>query len=135
MSSAPTKWLDRRIARQGPYLCLVLSAQEHDRVLAKFGSIGRSAFPKAGARIDSLANANGDTVCIVMLSESAQEAPPTQIAALLVHEASHACDYYFDDIGEKNPASEQKAYAIQAVSQELFEEYARRLKAKAKKAK
>lgn len=128
MSIGPVQWLDRRVAQPGPYLCLVLSAAEHDKVLAKFGSLGRKAFPKSGARVDSFENDTGDTVCVVMLSHSAQQREPCQTAALLVHEAVHVTEFYFEDLGEREPASEQRAYAVQGVAQELFLEFARRLK-------
>jgi hypothetical protein len=58
-----------------------------------------------------------------------------QIAALLVHEAVHIWQQYCADIGEKEPASEQEAYAIQSISQTLMEEYARRLEMKRLNAK
>lgn len=45
--------------------------------------------------------------------------------ALLAHEATHVCEWYFEDIREDEPASEERAYVMQAICQHLFEEHLR----------
>jgi hypothetical protein len=39
----------------------------------------------------------------------------------------HVWQQHCEDIGERNPGSEQEAYAVQAIAQELMAEYGRRL--------
>lgn len=65
-------------------------------------------------------------VAIVCL-DGWQDLHPIEVAGLLVHEAVHVWQEHCDSIGERSPGSEQEAYAIQAISQELMAEFARRL--------
>lgn len=46
-----------------------------------------------------------------------------QVASLLVHEAVHIWQEHRESIGEKNPGSEQEAYAIQSIAQNLMHAY------------
>ena len=64
------------------------------------------------------------TVCIVCLGDTTGH-NGTTIAALLVHEAMHVWQDMREAMGEHKPAVEQEAYAIQNISQSLFEEYVR----------
>lgn len=123
------KWLDRRIAAPGPYLCLCLSEKEYEAALKHCKQKAVDAWiktPQAQATTHVLTSNHG-LVVIVCLSQW-EERSGVEIAGLLVHEAVHAwqewCAYY----GEHNPASEQEAYAIQGISQELMAEFARRMK-------
>jgi hypothetical protein len=125
-------WLNREMCQPGPYLCLVLSANELKAAVEHMAGdkphLALDRFPKQGAKVTFYDHEDGDTVAIVQLSESAQREKPCVLAALLVHEASHVVDAYFDDLGEKEPASEQRAYAMQIVSQHLFIEFDRRMR-------
>ena len=66
---------------------------------------------------------------IVAVSEDSQRRgldDPTGLLTLLVHEASHVVDIYFRDIlNEREPASEQRAYALQMCSRTLIEAVSR----------
>lgn len=127
----PYKWLDRRIAKPGPYLTLCLTAEEMDhaaRGLTKWPL----EFPEWGARAHMFVKDGTDHLCaIVTLAKSSQEnCTAVEVAGLLVHEAVHVWQYYAEKMGEGKPGDEQEAYAIQAISQELMQEYARRLDSK-----
>lgn len=50
-----------------------------------------------------------------------------ELAALLVHEATHIKQKVMDEIGEDKPSMEFEAYAMQFISCSLFKQYAERL--------
>lgn len=124
----PYLWLDRRVAKPGPYLCLCLTADEMDHA-AKGLTKWPLPFPETGATAHMFCKGNtNQPIVIVTLSEDAQKTNNAiEIAGMLVHEAVHAWQYYAEKMGETNPGHEQEAYAIQAMSQELLAEYARRI--------
>lgn len=121
-------WLDRRIARPGPYLTLCLSDAEFYAALQDIGHQDR--FPSVNkfsdATMHTLENQDGVTVCIVCLRDCLGR-NPIEVAGLLVHEAVHVWQAYCIDIGEHEPGKEQEAYGIQAIAQELMAEFARRV--------
>ena len=123
-----TRWLDRRTAKPGPYLCLCLSAEEMKQA-AKGLTDYQMHFPKWGARAFLFPRDGTDELCaIVTLSEDSQKTNSAiEIAGMLVHEAVHVWQYYASGMGEDKPGDEQEAYAVQAISQELMAEYARRI--------
>ena len=125
------KWLNRRISAPGPYLCLCMSEKEYRAAMKHLKVDPVNSWistPQSHATAHLLTN-NADFTAIVCLSDT-EGRDPVEIAGLIVHESVHIwqewCDYY----GERNPAREQEAYAIQAISQELMAEYVRRLKEK-----
>ena len=124
---AKTRWLDRRIAHPGPYLSLVLSQKELDKSIKSFG-VGSVVFPCNGAKVYILDNDKGERCCVVSLSIPAQSMKLVEIAGLLVHEAVHVWQEYVILLGEHSPGTEQEAYGIQSISQELLAEYLRRTK-------
>lgn len=134
MGSVKTKWLDRRIAKPGPYLCLCLSEAEFIEALKHLKPKGvpeNWVSPGANATVHQFDNADGDLVCVVCLQPREHKEDNytgVEIAGLLVHEAVHVWQLYAESIGERNPGSEQEAYAIQGIAQELMAEYARRMK-------
>jgi hypothetical protein len=121
-------WLDRRIAAAGPYLTLVLSQEEFDAALRDCGApVGKDWLGEhANASAHYLRDKAGDLVCVVALG-AFSERSPIEVAGLLVHEAVHVWQKYAENIGEDCPGAEQEAYAIQAISQELMAEFARRI--------
>lgn len=122
------RWLDRRVAKQGPYLTLVLSDKELDKAIKPLTK-QKLRFPVNGAICFILENHDGDLCAVIALSCKVQNhCSAIEIAGLLIHEAVHVWQAYAHDvINEKDPSSEQEAYAIQGISQELLAEYARRL--------
>ena len=122
------KWLDRRVAKPGPFLTLVLSQEELTDAL-KGMTKEYVAFPTTGAICTTLTHSKTDELCaVVSVSKHSQETcNALEMAGLLVHEAVHIWQAYATWIGEANPGTEQEAYAIQGISQELMMEYARRI--------
>lgn len=125
-----TKWLDRRISAPGPYLALCLSEAEFYAALrhakARYQSNWIST-PQANATAHFLPNSDGELCCIVCLGPH-ENRSAIEIAGLLVHESVHIFQEYCAHIGEDHPASEQQAYGIQSIAQELLSEFGRRLK-------
>ena len=78
----------------------------------------------ADARTHRYDNEKGNRCCIVCIPHDLKRTG-IQIAALLVHEAVHVWQDARDYYNERFPSSELEAYSIQAISQELMQEYAR----------
>ena len=123
-----TRWLERRIARPGPFLCLCLTEAEHSAALKHLGSkeVPRWVNHGANATVHFHVNEDGKTVAIVCMDDW-QGRDPIEVAGMLVHESVHIWQEYCRDTGEKNPGDEQEAYAVQIVAQELMAEFARRM--------
>ncbi len=123
-----TKWLDRRVAAPGPYLALVLSQAEFDAALKHL------KVPLGARYLNSdHSNATAHTfegkhglACVVALGDVGVRSG-VEIAGLLVHEAVHVWQWHCDYLGEHRPGTEQEAYAVQAIAQELMAEYSRRV--------
>lgn len=109
-------------------MCLCLSEREFKQAMKQCKVETTDPWiksPHADATAHHLRAPHG--LCAIICLTNYERHTPVEIAGLLVHEAVHAwqewCDYY----GESFPAREQEAYAIQAISQELMAEYARRM--------
>ncbi len=126
MQKFRTRWLDRRIGAAGPYLALCLTQDEFDTAVRHL-KLAPTPFlnPGANATMHEFEGPHG-LVCIVCLGDTT-ERNGVEIAGLLVHEAVHVWQHWCDDIGEDRPGREQEAYGVQAIAQELFAEYARRI--------
>ena len=127
MTRPAYRWLDRRIARPGPYLTLCLSEAEFYSALDKINIRDRPAWvnPGADATTHHMSNPKNELVSVVCL-QGWEQRSGNEIAGLLVHEAVHVWQEYALVMGEHAPGREQEAYAIQAVAQELMAEFARR---------
>jgi len=119
------KWLDRRIAAPGPYLALCLTEKRYMKAMKHCGIQNPASWLNTGAdaTTHTLTNPSGDLTCVICLR--AGDHNPVEVAGLLVHEAVHVWQEYAQRIGERNPGSEQMAYGIQSISQELLAEYER----------
>ena len=80
--------------------------------------------PHASATVHIIASPTG-LACIVCLS-GYENRNSVEVAGLLVHEAVHLWQEYCDYYGATCPGSEQEAYVVQALTQELMAEFARR---------
>lgn len=122
------KWLDRRVAKPGPYLALCLSQAEFEAALRQAGYKGQIDFvsPGANATTHTLYNQEGSMASLVCLG-SQEGRTGIETAGLLVHEAVHVWQHYAETMGEDRPGTEQEAYAVQSIAQNLMDEYARRI--------
>lgn len=124
------KWRDRRMAQPGPYLTLVTNEADYLKALKQCKAKPIHDWiktPQADATAHHLNHPDGNRCTIVAINIT-KEQTGVEIAGLLVHEAVHVVQDYFAYHGEHTPGIEQQAYAIQAVSQELMDEYARQLR-------
>jgi hypothetical protein len=119
------KWLDRRVAAPGPYLALCLTEKQYLKAMKHCNIKNPPNWIRgnADATTHILQNENNESVCIVCLNQGKHK--KAEILGLLVHEAVHVWQEYAFKIGETSPASEQMAYGIQAISQELIAAYMR----------
>lgn len=65
------------------------------------------------------------SLCVFVLLDFREDRPLHARLGLLAHEAVHAAQFYFDDLGEGDPGDEEFAYAVGAVSSALFDDYLR----------
>jgi hypothetical protein len=121
-------WLYRRISPLGPHLCLCLSEDEYRAVKRRIKAESEAHWTGNGhsmACVHTFEN-NGEMVTIVCMRDF-EGRNPIEVAGLLVHESVHIWQQWCDWHGETRPGSEQEAYAIQGISQELMAEFARRM--------
>lgn len=124
------RWLNRRIAAPGPFLTLCLDQAEFDKALAhlRFRVAPDFVSPGSDATTHLITGPRG-LACVVCL-DGWHGRDPIEVAGLLVHEAVHVWQAYAEQIGERDPGAEQEAYGVQAISQELMSEFARRIGAR-----
>ncbi len=123
------RWLDRRISAPGPFLTLCLSDSEYRKALNEIGvdPIGPwISAEQADATVHHIRCDKGQAAVVCVRGFEGRD--PIEVAGLFVHESVHIWQEWCDYCGEHNPGREQEAYAIQAVSQELMAEFARRMK-------
>jgi hypothetical protein len=122
-------WLDRRIAKDGPHLTLVRTEKDYLKAMKhlKCKQPPEWVNPGANATAHVMNHTENGSLCCVVAVRITPENTGIEIAGLLVHEAVHITDEYFASMGEKYPAMEQRAYAVQVVSSELMWEYQRQV--------
>lgn len=123
-----SEWLNRYAAPPLPYFTLCLSEKEYKAVLKYLKVKDDSPWvnPNAQATTHLLENKDKNEAAIVCIKDW-QNKEPYLVASLLVHEAVHIWQSYLRSINETAPGSEQEAYGIQLISQELFFEFNRRM--------
>lgn len=128
------EWLDRRMNRL-PFFTLAGTDALYREATKAIGiDYPQAWLPKSdfGAVTHFYKNAEGQSVCIVgidILKHLKETEDQVIVLAMLVHEAAHIVEDFFETIGEHTPASEQRAYAMQYASEELFHEYRRQKEA------
>jgi len=121
---AALRWLDRTLSVSNVYLALCLDEELFYRELVRMGVKPNSApewIPKSGHACCHFLEHKGREVCIVCIRP--EKRPIEDIYGLLVHEAVHIWQRAAELMGEKEPASEQEAYAVQHISLQLMWSY------------
>lgn len=123
-----TRWLDRLVAPLGPHLTLCLTEAEFKAALKHLKAKDEASWTTNGygGRTHTYVNDEGRISCVVCISDY-KGRKPVEVAGLLVHEAVHVWQEYLTFINEKHPSSEQEAYGIQFIAQNLMAEFARRM--------
>jgi hypothetical protein len=122
-------WLCRELLAS-PYsyaLCLKEHAFKREMRRLKIPKRSRPHYlnsPTANATVHFFEKTNDiDKCAIVCLGRIPKATSREQVYGILVHEAVHIWQACRDDLGEKYPASEQEAYAIQRIAQSLMHSY------------
>ena len=124
------RWLDRRVAAPGPFLCLCLTEPEFRAAVSKIKCVPTPEWCSKDAATHVFKHGgSGDSTCVVCM-RGWEGRNPVEVAGLLVHEAVHVWQEYADSIGERAHGAEQEAYAVQWIAQSLMAEFARRLGAR-----
>jgi len=125
-------WLDRNIAAPGPRLILCLTPEAY-KAACKDLRIDSSppwiATPTADATAHVIESNYGLSV-IICISEW-EKKTGVEVCGMIVHEAVHVWQAHCELIGEREPAKEQEAYAIQIISQALMQSFADQTKGRA----
>lgn len=120
-------WLDRTLL-VGPNLALVTSEKELLALVKELDLYPPEHWCGQGAwhACTHTWRLGAELVCIVAINfELTKDMPPTHVAALIVHEATHVWQEARDKIGG-NIGNESEAYAMQNICRELFDAYAKR---------
>ena len=124
-------WLDRAVM-MGPYFCLCLTEKSFHAAL-KHLKVPKAKWPEwvtagSDATTHHLECSEGEAHVVCIKPSKKHEG--VVVYALLVHEAVHIWQAYRKSIGEDEPASEQEAYTVQHLSQELMLSYDKQRKRK-----
>jgi hypothetical protein len=120
-----TKWLGQMTVK-APMMALCLNEAEYLAACKECGMDDGDEWCDglSGAKMHS--QGLGELYCIVCMN-TPDGTNPIEIAALLVHEATHIKQKLMLSIGEKEPSPEFEAYTMQNICQELFCAYAEKI--------
>lgn len=119
-----TKWLDSTLFL-GPYLALVASSEEYDRVTRRLtkGVPDEWLGDHATAAVHTFEHSDEKIACVVAIKPGLTVA---NAALTLSHEALHVFRKWCEYIGEDKPGEEIEAHSIKSIAVSLTEEYIRR---------
>ena len=127
------KWLNRSLLDSPYSYALCTSEKKFKKELKRLG-LPKSNWPDflTSTHVNATVHFFDETeshgqCCIVCLGDT-KEHTKIQVYSLLVHEAVHIWQAIRDSIGERYPASEQEAYAIQRIVQSLMYAYKEQVK-------
>jgi hypothetical protein len=119
------RWLERDLLR-GPYLALCLSDEAYRAALADLGAPVDGPWisnEQSHATAHTLTHPTSGQLCSIICLNADGDRTGIEIAGLLTHEAVHVWQRFRRWIGEVDPGDETEAYAIQNISQVLWESY------------
>jgi hypothetical protein len=120
------EWLNRDILNSEVWYTLCTSREMYYAEMKKCNMLHHAGeFPEKGACVMTFTTPTTKRKCCIVNVSVDPSRTGIVIAGLLVHEAVHIFQEMMDRIGEKYPASEQQAYGIQWISQQLMWEYVR----------
>lgn len=123
-----TNWLDRTLL-VGPHLALATSEKEYLK-LVKQAKVAPAKHWCGDDGYDACTHTwrkGTELICIVTINlQYTKDMPPTHVAALIVHEATHVWQETREKIGGEI-GIEGEAYAVQNICRELFNAYAKRI--------
>lgn len=101
------------------HFAYVHSAEEF-RIITDWAGVAPFDFPQPGNGLCATfdAHLSGGAFCLVAIN-SPPNATAIQNMGMLAHECSHALDYLWKYIGEREAGAEIRAYALQFVFQQL----------------
>ncbi len=125
------EWLNRELHVLSSYYALCTSEKMFHKELRRLG-VKKHQRPDFLSTRSANATAHffdidGKVCCIVCLGDISKR-DVVEVYGVLIHEAVHIWQQHAEDIGEKNPASEEEAYAVQRIAQSLIAEYMRQTK-------
>lgn len=116
-------WCNRAMFT-GPYYGLVTTPKLFKRELKRMGvkeDLDYTATPDSNATCYEL-QYKGKTAFLVTL-RGWKGTDPIEVAALLVHEATHLKQHFMRMIGENDPSSEFEAYMMQSITGNLMQAF------------
>ena len=126
-------WLDRSLVEAPFYFTLATTEEAFHKALRHL-NVPRNSWPPFISNAWSDATAHlferGAKLTYVVCIRVTDGLSLPQIAALITHEAVHMWQEARGRLGEKTPSNEFEAYAVQALTQRLLEEYERQTKEK-----
>lgn len=125
-------WCNRNLFISPIYYALCTSERDFHKECERL-KVPRHEWPKFHKSSNHAAThwfekGDGRVCAVVTLAPEKGKQTGVQIAALLVHEASHIWRGILAEIGEKKPCEEFEAYALQAISQDLMNAYLKQKK-------
>ena len=122
--SKKIEWLDRCLFVSPVYYCLCKTEKEFKKAQKhlKIPKKDRCDFLLHGSNASThFYTKDAESSAVVCIDGEGYTR--SQVSALLLHEAVHIFQEVKEMIGEHSPSKEFEAYAIQAISQRLFERY------------
>lgn len=116
-----TKWLEPHVTFP-VYLTVCTSDKQYRAVAKQLGCAEPGAWISEGANatLNTFTRPGKSPACVVCVHPRGKRTRPVY-AALLVHEAAHVWQKMRREIGERNASDEFEAYALQSITQEIFE--------------